>query len=221
MSPSHSFQDGNYQPMQGITTHALIQTAGLEFDHGIVDTISLLDIRGTVIGEYSLSAISEELLLAEPFRPPDVSEYYMVIKGTINGGETFIRQSHNAIINLVPEPPTVKMVTAMRGNLHSKASILCSVKSMTPFKVVWYKGDQRDGVNWEALTVAKLLSGKERVSDVTYEIEDVTDHSEGYYKCVIQTSRGIAEGVTFLDVEVTCYNHFHLNIYYNRNNHQS
>ena len=58
--------------MQGITTHALIQTAGIDIDHGIVDSISLLDIRGVVIGQYTLSAINEELLLAEPFRPPDV-----------------------------------------------------------------------------------------------------------------------------------------------------
>ena len=52
------------------------------------------------------------------------------------------------------------------------------------------------------VTVPQLLSGKEDESDVAYEIDDVTDNSEGYYKCVIQTSRGGAEGITFLDVEV-------------------
>ena len=29
----------------------------------------------------------------------------MVIKGKTGGGENYIRQSHNAIINIVPEPP--------------------------------------------------------------------------------------------------------------------
>ena len=52
----------------------------------------------------------------------------MVIKGTINGGEKFIRQSHNAIINLIPEPPRVKMVASQPGYLHSPATIACSVK---------------------------------------------------------------------------------------------
>ena len=115
--------------MQGITTHALVQPTGIDFERdGIIESVALLDIRGVEIGHYSISILNENLLLAEPFRPPDVSEYYMVIKGTINGGEKFIRQSHNAIINLIPEPPRVKMVASQPGYLHSPATIACSVK---------------------------------------------------------------------------------------------
>ena len=36
---------------------------------------------------------------------------------------------------------------------------------------------------------------------VYYEIERVSDSSEGYYKCHVETSRGSDEGITFLDVE--------------------
>ena len=43
-------------------------------------SISLLDIRGVQLGEYSLSKMNEKLYVAEPFRPPDVREYYLVIK---------------------------------------------------------------------------------------------------------------------------------------------
>ena len=125
----------------------------------------------------------------------------MVIKGTINGGERFIRQSHNAIINLIPEPPRVKMVASQPGYLHSPATIACSVKSMTPFNVVWYFGEAREGTKWKPLTLPQLMSGRDVDSDVTYEITDVTDNSEGYYKCLIETSRGKDEGITYLDVE--------------------
>ena len=45
------------------------------------------------------------------------------------------------------------------------------------------------------------MSGRDVDSDVTYEITDVTDNSEGYYKCLIETSRGKDEGITYLDVE--------------------
>ena len=59
--------------MQGITTHALVQPTGIDFERdGIIESVALLDIRGVEIGHYSISILNENLLLAEPFRPPDV-----------------------------------------------------------------------------------------------------------------------------------------------------
>ena len=72
---------------------------------------------------------------------------------------------------------------------------------MTPFNVVWYFGEAREGTKWKPLTLPQLMSGRDVDSDVTYEITDVTDNSEGYYKCLIETSRGTDEGITYLDVE--------------------
>ena len=72
-NPSESFENGNFQPMQGITTHALVQPTGIDFERdGIIESVALLDIRGVEIGHYSISILNENLLLAEPFRPPDV-----------------------------------------------------------------------------------------------------------------------------------------------------
>ena len=198
-NPATRFDDANYQPMQDIVTHALLQPAGMDFDHGVIESFILLDIRGVEIGRYSLSVIDDSLLLAEPFRPPNVSEYYMLIKGTMSGGEDFIRQSHNAIINLIPEPPTVKMLPSQPGYLHTKATLVCSVQSMTPFTVVWYFGDSKTGDNWQQLTNPQLLAGRAN-ADARY-IVDVTDQSEGYYKCVVETTHGSDQGVLFLDVE--------------------
>ena len=59
--------------MQGITTHALVQPTGIDFERDvIIESVALLDIRGVEIGHYSISILNENLLLAEPFRPPDV-----------------------------------------------------------------------------------------------------------------------------------------------------
>ena len=43
--------------MQGITTHALLQPTGINLEHGVIESISLLDIRGVEIGRYSLSGL--------------------------------------------------------------------------------------------------------------------------------------------------------------------
>ena len=196
-NPGAVFDDANYQPMQDIVTHALLQPTGMDFDHGIIESIVLLDIRGVEIGRYSLSVINDTLLLAEPFRPPNVSEYYMTIKGTMNGGEGFLRQSHNAIINLVPEPPRVKMLPTQPGYLHTRATIVCSVQSMTPYSVVWFFGESRTGEKWTPLTIPQL----HQKGDAKYVVDNVSDQSEGYYKCVVETTHGTDEGVLFLDVE--------------------
>ena len=196
--PTTSYENANWQPVQGITTHALIEPSGAEKTGGVMETVSLLDIRGVQLGEYSLSKKSEKLYVAEPFRPPDVREYYLVVKGRTGDGQIYIRQSHNAIINIVPEPPRIKMVHTQPGYLNTKATINCIVKSMMPFNVRWYFGKSRTGLVWQELTLPKPHQPPD---SVFYEIERVSDSSEGYYKCHVETNRGSDHGVTFLDVE--------------------
>lgn len=121
--PTTSYENANWQPVQGITTHALIEPSGMDgINGGIMQSVSLLDIRGVELGEYSLSKKGENLYVAEPFRPPDVREYYLIIKGQTGAGQTYIRQSHNAIINIVPEPPRIKMVHTQPGYLNTKGT---------------------------------------------------------------------------------------------------
>ena len=69
---------------------------------------------------------------------------------------------------------------------------------MMPFNVIWSFGKTREGDQWQSLTLPKLYLPLE---PVYYEIERVSDSSEGYYKCHVETSRGSDDGVTFLDVE--------------------
>ena len=177
-NPHIEYQRANWQPVQGITTHALIEPTGVENTGCVMESILLLDIRGVQLGEYSLSKKSDALYVAEPFRPPDVREYYLVIKGRTGAGESFIRQSHNAIINIVPEPPRIKMVQSQPGYLNVAAKINCVVQSMMPFNVVWYFGQSRTGPIWQELTLPQL---HEPNQPVFYQIERVIDSSEG--KC--------------------------------------
>ena len=91
-NPSESFENGNFQPMQGITTHALVQPTGIDFERdGIIESVALLDIRGVEIGHYSISILNENLLLAEPFRPPDVRRVKNHLKYDVfkNDGKLF------------------------------------------------------------------------------------------------------------------------------------
>lgn len=46
--------------MQDIVSHALLQPAGMDFDHGVIESILLLDIRGVEIGRYSLSGMNSD-----------------------------------------------------------------------------------------------------------------------------------------------------------------
>ena len=59
-NPATEFDDANYQPMQDIVSHALLQPAGMDFDHGVIESILLLDIRGVEIGRYSLSGMNSD-----------------------------------------------------------------------------------------------------------------------------------------------------------------
>lgn len=67
-----------------------------------------------------------------------------------------------------------------------------------PFNVVWYFGKTRNGPVWQELTLPQLHQPPDPVS---YEIGRVSDSSEGFYKCHVETNRGSDEGVTYLDVE--------------------
>ena len=91
--------------MQGFKTQAIIKITGLGEQQASFTSISLIGTHNEVIGQYSLSSISKDHLISESFLSPDVTEYYVVLNGYING-ESFIRQSHNAIINLPLKLPS-------------------------------------------------------------------------------------------------------------------
>ena len=75
---------------------------------------------------------------------------------------------------------------------------LTPLKSMMPFNVVWSFGESRIGPAWVDLTHPRLFQPSD---PIFHEIERVSDTSEGYYKCRVNTPQGSDEASTYLDVE--------------------
>ncbi|XP_039268950.2 hemicentin-1-like [Styela clava] len=195
--PTLDWSIADYQPIADAETHVLLNATGLP-PPGEFREISLRDIRGDNIQEITLDPPPDPgnpyLYAVRPLLTPS-QDFYIYVQGVTHEGYPFQRTTKNAILNVEPVAPSVYMKPTHPAYFDYPAEIPCEVSSLIPYHVTWSR--KVDG-RWRAVGRRTL----HQVSSTVYlNIPEITDESEGSYRCVANNSKGLDYGETFLDVE--------------------
>ena len=112
------------------------------------------------------------------------------VNGLDSDGYDFQRSSRTAIRAIAPMTPVVSMPRRTQGHYDRPATLICSVISLVPFSVQWYREQQPLG--------NELYFSES--ADVKWSIADASSRSEGRYICNATNVAGWAHAETFLNV---------------------
>nr|XP_018668081.2 hemicentin-1 [Ciona intestinalis] len=195
--PTLNWTDTEYQPVANIPSYILLNATGLN-QPGRFKRMKLLDIAGRPLRTLRLGTPPDPnqpyLYTVEPFMTPDVP-FYIAVEGITDDGYNFIRTTKNAILNIIPTAPVVQVKANQPGYFDYPVEIPCNITSLLPYHVQWSREVNGIYVN--------LHSPRLYLDSATdyYVIDEVSEASEGMYRCYANNSEGNDYGLTFLDVE--------------------
>uniref|UniRef100_F6ZIH2 Hemicentin-1 n=1 Tax=Ciona intestinalis TaxID=7719 RepID=F6ZIH2_CIOIN len=192
--PTLNWTDTEYQPVANIPSYILLNATGLN-QPGRFKRMKLLDIAGRPLRTLRLGTPPDPnqpyLYTVEPFMTPDVP-FYIAVEGITDDGYNFIRTTKNAILNIIPTAPVVQVKANQPGYFDYPVEIPCNITSLLPYHVQW----SRERKNY----LQCYFYIRDSATDY-YVIDEVSEASEGMYRCYANNSEGNDYGLTFLDVE--------------------
>ncbi|XP_073903349.1 hemicentin-1 isoform X3 [Castor canadensis] len=190
--PTLDFKKTVSRPVQGVPTYVLLNTSGIS-NPARVDRLELLSISGgslkTIPVKYYPDRQPYGIWNISDFIPPSEA-FFLKVTGYDKDDYVFQRVSSVSFSSVVPDAPKVTMPRRTPGYYLQPGRILCSVDSLLPFTVSFF----RNGVT---LGVDQYF--KESAS-VNWDIEKVTLSDEGSYECTAVSSAGTGRAQTFFDV---------------------
>ncbi|XP_078083679.1 hemicentin-1-like [Mustelus asterias] len=190
--PTSDFRKTSQRPIQGITTHVLLNCSGLH-PPGQLDRLELLSTSGETLMSLPIrpqsSHNTNSVWKVPEFMPPN-ENFFLKVTGYDREGYRFQRLSSVSYTNLVPGPPVVSMPSQTHGYYMQPTSIPCSVKSLIPFTLRII----RNGTRMEA---DRLFLD---TVNTTWQIPSVSGTDEGFYDCVAISNSGTGIARTFLVV---------------------
>ncbi|XP_012942941.1 hemicentin-1 [Aplysia californica] len=188
--PTEDFSQTRLRPIQGIPTHVLVNSTGIEYPSTLND-LELVDLRGNSLAKFPLvqNPKFNNLYNVTSFIPPE-QFFYVKVTGTDDQGFVMQRTTPTAISPLKPRAPRVFMPEVTRGFFDQTAVITCQVFSLVPYTVQWYREGAQQGYDLFFTDPA----------NVTLEIPRASSYSEGDYSCNVTNSAGFQSAITYLDI---------------------
>ncbi|XP_062570988.1 hemicentin-1-like isoform X1 [Saccostrea cucullata] len=178
------------RPLEGVPSYVLVNTTDLDAP-GHLQKLQLVSLNGIVLSEYPLQVDTglKNIYGTEAFKPPS-NYFYVKVVGEDDRGHVLWRTTPTAISPRTPDPPIVYMPEITRSFYHSTATIVCTVESVIPFTVQWYKNGRKEG--------SEVLF--QESSDATYQISTASARDEGIYTCNATSRSGSTARTTLLDI---------------------
>ncbi|CAG5129711.1 unnamed protein product, partial [Candidula unifasciata] len=188
--PTKDISQTSLRPIQGISTHVLINSTGIEYPSTLND-LELVDLRGNSIAKFPLVRDPEisTLYNVTSFVPPD-QYFYVKVTGTDDLGFVMQRTTPTAISPLKAKPPRVTMPETTRGFFDTTVVITCQVFSIIPYTVQWWHKGKQQGNNLFFSDPA----------NVTLDVPRASSYVEGEYSCNVTSSAGYQSATTYLDI---------------------
>ncbi|XP_076093735.1 hemicentin-1-like isoform X1 [Mytilus galloprovincialis] len=189
-STSHDTSLTTLRPLKGIESSTTVNTTDINPPAGLY-RMEFIDLQGEVLAEYPLirNPLKDNIYTVSPLIPP-YTFFYIKVTGVDDAGNTLQRLTPTAISAREATRPVVHMSDMTRGYYEASAFLTCEVISEVPFLVQWSRG-------------GKLLGNLQEhrgSSNVTLEVPNATEKSEGLYLCNATNKAGWRATQTFLDV---------------------
>ncbi|XP_048772936.2 hemicentin-1-like isoform X2 [Ostrea edulis] len=178
------------RPLEGVLSQMMVNTTDLD-SPGHLKKMQLVSLKGVVLSEYPLQVERglKNIYRTEAFKPSS-GYFYVKVVGEDDKGHVLWRTTPTAISPRKPAPPTVYMPEITRGFYHTDSIIICTVNSVIPFTVQWYKNGRREG--------SEVLF--QESGNATYRVPRASSKDEGIYTCNATSVSGSTARTTLLDV---------------------
>uniref|UniRef100_A0A8D8RUI3 Hemicentin-1 n=1 Tax=Cacopsylla melanoneura TaxID=428564 RepID=A0A8D8RUI3_9HEMI len=193
--PTTNIRNTYHRPLKGANNSILVQTTE-DGESTKLSAVEVTAINGTVLATVLLkpSPNNKTVYSGGPFVPFDDPCFY-AIKGfkydNSSKAYPFKRISPTAFSPQLPEKPQIEMIPEQIESIGSSAVLRCSVKSLIPFKLRWFK----DGI-----TKSKNLHF-DQSADVDFPISNVTLSHGGNYTCRANSIAGLESKSVLLHVK--------------------
>ncbi|XP_055516059.1 hemicentin-1-like [Leucoraja erinacea] len=190
--PTSDFSKTMERPIQGITTHILLNCSGLQ-PPGQLEGLEFLSTTGQPLQSLPITAHSGRTttnIWEVPQILPPSESFFLKVTGHDEEGYPFQRLSSVSYTSLVPGPPKVSVPAQAHAFYQQSASIPCSVESLIPFTLRLIRGGTK-------VQPDRLF---EDTVNTTWEIPGVSGSDEGFYDCVAISSSGTGIGRLYLVV---------------------
>ncbi|XP_026680866.1 hemicentin-1-like [Diaphorina citri] len=177
LKPTTNIRNTYHRPLKGAKNSILVQTTE-DKDSTQLSSVEVTAINGTVLARLPLKPTpnNDGVYSGGPFVPYD-DPCFIAITGKKYDEEhtsyPFKRISPTAFSPQNPESPRIEMASHQIEWIGSSAVLRCSVKSLVPFDVRWFKDGLVKSVNFHY----------EQSADVEFKIPNVTLASGGVYTC--------------------------------------
>ncbi|XP_067662288.1 hemicentin-1-like isoform X1 [Haliotis asinina] len=188
--PGTDFSQTSLRPVDGIPTHVVINATDLD-PPATLTRLELVDLKGEALIEFPVSRdpTNPALYNVTSFIPPN-EFFYLKVDGIDHQGYVLRRTTPTAISPRVPTAPTVSMPDLTRGFFDQTATLTCTVQSLVPYTVRWFRRGVQMGYDMSFYDSA----------NATLEVPRAGSSSEGDYVCNATNIAGSATTKTYLDI---------------------